>query len=601
MVTNRDIAGYNDYGSHNLKGTISLNYDFKAIKGLSAKALVNILQDYGTNKNFSRPVEFYTYDPGSAIYTLAGSLGSKASLTVAKNENRVLTQQLSLKYEKTYNDIHQLTALALYEAIDYSSNSLSGSRINFLTASIDQLYAGSTSGMSNFGSATEMGRKSYVGRLNYTLKSKYLFEAIFRADASAKFPSANRWGYFPGLSAGWRISKESFFESFKNLDELKLRASYGESGNDGVGNFQYLSGYKYGNTYVLGGTAQPGLVSTGLANPELTWEQIKIYNAGLDFSFWNRKLYGELDAFYRIRSGIPTTKAGSLPSSFGAALPPENLNSLNDRGFELRLGTSNKINDFFWDISGNISWSRAKWDHYEEPEYTDPLRAKIYGRSGNWTDMTFGYISDGLFTDQTQIDQLPFNLDGQNNKTLKPGDIRYKDLNQDGVLDWKDQIQIGKGTTPHWMLGLNMNLKYNRFDFSALFQGAFGYYNYIVLHHAEVPPAIKFEERWTVANNNPNALVPRLGGATTNSLYSDFYYKNAGYIRLKVMSFGYTLPQNVLDKLKLGQVRAYVAGTNLLTFDKLKKYSTDPEAPSGSSGYYYPQQKTISLGLNLSF
>lgn len=601
VTSNRSIAGYTNTENENLKGTISLNYNIRAVKGLSAKALINVIQDYRTNKIFNKPVNFYTYDPDSKIYTLAGSLGSQASLSEDKNSYRNTTSQFSLNYDHIFSENHHITALGLYEAIDYSSDDLSAGRVNFLTPSIDQLFAGSTTGMYNNGSASEMGRKSYVGRLNYSFKNKYLIETTIRADASAKFPSNKRWGYFPSVSLGWVMSDERFMKGLGKIDNLKLRASYGESGNDNVGNFQYLTGYQYGSTYPFGSIAQQGLTSTGLANPDLTWERIKIYNTGLDFSLFKHKLYGLTDVFYRERSGIPATLVTTLPSTFGSSLPPENINSLNDRGFEFSLGTSGGIGEFKYDVSGNISWSRSKWDHYEEPVYTDQDQARIYKQSGRWTDRAYGYLSDGLFTSQTQIDALKFDEDGQGNKSLRPGDIRYVDVNGDGKLDWKDQVEIGKGTTPHWMLGINAKLNYKNFDFSCLFQGAFGYYNSIVLQHGLLYPEIMYNLRWTSTNNNANALVPRLGGAATNGLTSDYYYKKAGYLRLKVLNLGYNLPKNMLDKVNIKQVRIYLAGTNLLTFDKLSKYDIDPEAPSGNAGFYYPQQRTITLGINLSF
>ncbi len=601
VTSNRSIAGYTNTDNQNLKGTISLNYNIRAVKGLSAKALINVIQDYRTNKIFNKPVNFYTYDPDSKIYTLAGSLGSQASLSEDKYSYRNITSQFSLNYDHVFNEDHHITALGLYEAIDYYSDDLSAGRVNFLTPSIDQLFGGSTTGMYNNGSASEMGRKSYVGRLNYSFKNKYLIETTIRADASAKFPSNKRWGYFPSVSLGWVMSDEYFMKGLGEIDNLKLRASYGESGNDNVGNFQYLTGYQYGSTYPFGGIAQQGLVSTGLANPYLTWERIKIYNTGLDFSLFKHKLYGLADVFYRERSGIPATLITTLPSTFGSNLPPENINSLNDRGFEFNLGTSGTIGELKYDVSGNISWSRSKWDHYEEPVYTDQDQARIYKQSGRWTDRAYGYLSDGLFTSQSQIDALKFDEDGQGNKSLRPGDIRYVDVNGDGKLDWKDQVEIGKGTTPHWMLGVNTSLKYKNFDFSCLFQGAFGYYNSIVLQHGLLYPEIMYNLRWTSTNNNANALVPRLGGAATNGLSSDYYYKKAGYLRLKVLNLGYNLPKNMLEKINIKQVRIYLAGTNLLTFDKLSKYDIDPEAPSGNAGCYYPQQRTITLGVNLSF
>ena len=600
VVTNSAIAGYDNTDSQNLKGTIALNYTFKSIKGLSAKAMVNTSQDYSFNKHFTRPVNFYTYDPASKIYTIAGATAEQASMSATDSRAKVTTGQYSLNYDRTFKQDHHFKAFALYEAVDYFNDYLTASRIKFLTASIDQLFAGSTTNMTNNGSAAQMGRKSLIGRANYSYKDRYLVETILRADASAKFPSSKRWGYFPSVSLGWRLSEESFMKGINILDNLKIRASYGESGNDGVGNFQYLTGYQYGLTYILQNTTQQGIVSTGLANPNLTWEKIKIYNAGFDFSLWKRKLYGEGDVFYRERKGIPGTRISTLPSTFGASLPPENLNSLNDRGFELKLGTSGNVNDFSYDLSGNISWSRSKWDHYEEPVYTDPDQKRIYQMSGRWTDRQYGYLTDGLFTSQDQINSLTFNQDNQGNVSLRPGDIRFKDVNKDGKLDWKDQVEIGKGTVPHWMVGFNTSLKYKNFDLSALFQGAFGYYNYVVLTHGNLPPELVYNLRWTEKNNDAHALVPRLGGASTNGMVSDYYYKKAGYIRLKSLSIGYNLPKQLIEKVKLKGVRIYFAGYNLLTFDKLKKYGTDPEAPSGLSGYYYPQQKTLTFGANIS-
>jgi TonB-linked SusC/RagA family outer membrane protein len=603
FMTNRSKAGYNNQDDQNLKASLALNYNFGFIKGLSAKAFVNGTQNFYAFKNFTRPGFFYTYDPASEIYTLKSSLGSKAADNQSKSQDRTLTGQFSLYFDRAFGSDHHITALALYEVIDFRSDYISAFRQNFLTPAIDQLFAGSTTGWTNNGSANEWGRASYVGRINYSYKDKYLLETILRADASAKFPPENRWGYFPSVSLGWRLSKENFMRNFSRIDELKIRASYGQSGNDAVGNFQYLTGYQYGHLYILDAAIQQGLVSTGLPNPDLTWEKITIMNAGVDFSLFQRKLYGEGDVFYRTRSGIPATRIATLPSTFGSPLPPENLNSLNDRGFEFKAGTAGRGlgNELTYDISGFISWSQSKWDHFEEPEYTDPDQARIYTKSGTYTDRQFGYVSDGLFTSQAQIDALPYDMDMQGNISLRPGDIIYKNMNGDDKLDWKDQVEIGKGTVPHWMLGFTVNLKYKNFDFNSLFQGAFGYYNYVNIVHGGLMPAIVYDLRWTEETNDAGALIPRLGGSPTNNYVSDYYYKKAGYLRWKTLSFGYSLPKQWVEKMRLQQFRIYFAGVNLLTFDKLKDYGIDPEAPSGNGAYYYPQQRTLTFGINLSF
>jgi len=603
VTSNSAISGYDDLNSQNLKGTIALNYKVPYVKGLSAKVLMNYLQDYGSEKNFTKPVDFYTYDYASKIYTLTGSLGSLAALAITDSQDQTITGQASLNYDNTFhNGDHHLQFLALYEGINYSTNYDVAGRSNYLTPAIDQLFAGNASYQTANGSATEAGRESYVGRLNYSYLDRYLLESTIRADASSVFPPGKQWGYFPSISLGWLISGEKFMGKTSNyLDELKLRTSYGESGLDNVGNYQYLAGYQYGGSYLIGTNPQQGLITTGLANPNLTWEHVKTYNVGLDASFWKRKLYATLDGFYREETGIPATLITTLPSTFGSPLPPENINSLNNRGFELQIGTTGKSGDLLWNISANVSWSRSKWEHYEEPTYTDPDQKRISQLSGQWTDVTYGYKAVGLFTSQAQINALPFDEDGQNNKTLRPGDIQYADVNHDGVLNYKDEVKIGVGTVPHWMGGFNASLKYKNFDIAALFQGAFGYYTSVNLIHGLNYPVQVFDLRWTPANDNANAQYPRLGGAATNNLPSNYFYKNASYLRLKSFNLGYTLPKNILQKAGFTQLRIFLAGTNLLTFDGLKKYGIDPEEPSGEAGYYYPQQQTFSLGLNASF
>lgn len=600
LISNEDIAGYDKVNSQNLKGTFVIDYKIRAIPGLSAKGFINYDKTYGTDKNFSKPYSFYTYDYSSQAYTLAGSLGTQAKLTYTDSQAHNIDRQLSLNYDHLFGQVHHITALALYEATDYSTSYIVAGRDNFLTPAIEELYAGAVQTSVANSSATEMGRVSYVGRFNYSYKDKYLLESTFRADASAKFPPEHRWGYFPSVSLGWRLDQENFIKKISSIDELKLRASYGSSGIDNVGNFQYLTGYQFAGQWLIGSGTQVGIQSTGLANPNLTWEKVKVYNLGVDYSFWNHKLFGTLEAFYRTLTGIPATRILTLPSTFGSALPPENLNSQNNRGFELSIGTSGNIGELNYQVSANLSWSRAKWDHFEEPVYTDPDQIRLNKQSGRWTDITYGYVSDGLFTTQQEIDNLKFTYPG-GNAALRPGDIKYVDLNGDGKLDYRDQKQIGTGTVPDWVTGATINLKYKNFDLQSLFQGAFNYYNYISLQHGGINYSqAYYKTMWTEQNNSADAFTPRISGAATDGLFSDHYFKKASYLRLKTFAIGYNFPKTLLTKAGIQNLRVYLAGTNLLTINPLSKYDVDPEAPSGNAGYYYPQQRTVSLGLNVT-
>ena len=604
ITTNSELSGYNNRDNQSIKGTVSFKYNFeKIIQGLTANLFFNYNKGYYFTKTLAKPVRYYSYDYDADIYTHVGTLNSSSRLDQFSGQGRDITGQISLEYTKIIKNNHNLKVLALYEGIDQSYTNFGGGRSNLLTTQIDQLFSGDAASSTINGSASENGRVSYVGRINYDYKGKYLAEGIFRADASARFPEESRWGYFPSLSVGWRLSEENFIkDKVSFIDNLKLRASYGESGNDNVSNFAYLSAYKFGLPVIIGGNQTMGLISTGLANPTLSWENITIYDLGMDFSMFKRKLYGEFDAFYRVREGIPATRITSYPSTFGSSLPPENLNGLNDRGFELMIGTAGGGNgDFKYDISGNLSMNRSKWMHFEEPQYTDADQQRIETRTGKWTDVQYGYLSDGLFTSQAEIDALGFDQDLKGNKTLKIGDVKYIDSNKDGVLNWRDQVEIGQGITPHWFCGLNGNLNYKNFDFSALFQGAFGYYNNIRLWETlGNKSSVVYDLRWTEKNNSANSLIPRLGGAPTNFLYSDYYLRKAAYFRLKTMSIGYNLPSSLLKKTGLLTVRVYFAGTNLLTLNNLRKYEIDPETPSGVTGKTYPQQRTMSIGINVT-
>lgn len=602
ITSNRELAGYSDYKNQDLRFIFDLNYQVPFIQGLSAKAVINYLQGYGADKNFQKPVSFYKYDYAADIYTLAGTFGSTASLNLRRSSDRQILGQGFLNYNRRFNAVHDLDVQLIYESIDYFNDEVEATRSNFLTPAIDEMLAGSTNGMTNSGLTNEMGRKSYIGRINYTYADKYILEATLRADASAKFPESSRWGYFPGASLAWRLEQEPFLKNSTIIEALKLRLSFGSSGNDNTGNFQYLTGYNItdkntGGSYIFGSTRYPGIVSRGLANPDLTWEKLKIYNGGTDFSLWKGMMYGSLDVFYRERSGILSNRLMTVPSSFGSTLPPENINSTNTRGMELLLGTSRKNRELNWDLSANISWSRSKWKYYEEPAYEDPDQMRQNQRTGSWTNRTFGYISDGLFTSQEEINALPYDQDQRDNSTLRPGDVKYLDINSDGIIDWKDQSEIGKGTQPNWMGGFNASLSYKNFDLAFLLQGAFGHYL-----RASLPQysTAFFENRWTEATNDKYALVPRLGGASSNGWLSDYNLINASYMRLKNVNIGYSFSGRLLSSINIQRLRIFAAASNLLTFSKLNKYDLDPEGPSGIGGMYYPQQKNVSIGLDLS-
>lgn len=601
--SDKDFSGYTDANQRFFAGTLNLKYDFPFIKGLSAKASFNYLTDYNYGKNWGKAVTIYNYNRETDEYTFAGSLGkNQLDESFAKADR--MTTQLFLNYQKKWN-AHDLAAVLVGEFIENKGNSFSAHRENYITTAIDQLFAGGDLNKNNYGTAWEDGRLGYIGRVNYNYAGKYLAEATFRYDASAKFMEGKRWGFFPSVSLGWRLSEEEFLKNNSFINNLKLRASYGEFGYDNVGNYNYLTGYQFAGNYVFGESPQlfNGIASKGLANPDLTWQSMSMSNIGLDASFAKDMLGFEFDYFYRKVTDVPGTRSASLPSTFGANLPQENINSYNDRGFELLVRHRANIDDFNYTLEGNVSWARSKWIHYDEPVYQDEETKNRQQISGQWKNRWFGYEALGLFQSQDEIDNWTVIQDNNDNNTLKPGDIKYADYNNDGVLNWKDEHVIGRGTTPEIIFGLSLAMDYKGFDFSMFWQGAANF-NVYFTNEAQNPfyngavPYQFLSDYWT--EDNKGAKFPRLypGGTSNNRYVSTYWLQDASYIRLKNTHLGYTFPKQWYSKWNIETFKLYVAAVNLLTIDNV--YPFDPETGEGR-GWHYPQQRTISVGVNLTF
>lgn len=474
--THEDLGGYDKTYKNTLNGAFSVNYKVRPVPGLSAKLKLNYEQVSYDRKNWTKQNDIWDYDYATDTYTLYGK-SMPTSLKQEFHKNQTITGQFSLNYDRVFNKDHSINGLALVEIIDYNNGNFSAYRENYVTSAIDQLFAGGTINQQANGSASVSGRASFVARANYAYRGKYLLEATARYDGSPNFPKNKRWGFFPSISAGWRMSEETFIKNNLTwIDNLKLRAGVSQTGFDSVGAFQYLTGYKFEGYNVLGGKEVPGLTTTGIANTNISWETMTLYNVGLDLSVLNSKLYSEIDVFYRKRDDMLGTRVVSLPNTFGATLPSENINSQSTRGFEVLIGHRGNFSDFSYDISGNVSWSRSKWIHYDEPDYTDPDDIRLKKKSGQWIDVYNAYKSDGLFTSQEEIDNLGYDMDGMGNTSLRPGDIKIVDINNDGEVDWRDARNIGSGGTPHIIYGINLNMKYKGFDLSVFAQGAADYY-----------------------------------------------------------------------------------------------------------------------------
>jgi TonB-linked SusC/RagA family outer membrane protein len=614
-----DLTGSNYNRQRYFDGKISAKYKIPGVEGLDVNASFNYSINGKYQKVQDKPFNVYSYDHKNQEYILWGINGTN-SLDESSSQYTLIYPLISLNYDHTFGD-HSIQGLLLAEGIDTDYNFLSAGRVNLLSLEVPYLFAGSPDNLTNNGSATETGRISYVGRANYAYKGKYLAEGTFRYDASHKFPEDSRWGFFPSISLAWRLSEEPFVKN--NLtwaDNLKIRASFSKSGNDNVEAFKYLTGYEIlenkTDVYVFGSDVYRLIRSTGLPNPNITWLDMTNYNIGLDGSFLNGLIGFEFDWFYRVTDNIFGEPLNSYPSTFGAKLPQVNLNSTDDRGFELTLTHRNKIGkDFSYNVGASVSYARQKYKRWAENPYDDEDEIRIYKRTGKYTNRWIGYLSDGLFMSQDEIDNHPVDQDQAGNKTLRPGDIKYIDRNNDNIIDWRDQDVIGYGDFPDLTYGLNFELRYKGFSLSALFQGASMFNSMIndavrgALTNQGNAYDFQYKYRWQPDLNNPNvninpdvrlpAINPE-GTDTNNNKASDFWLKDATYLRLKNLNIGYSLPKNVVKKIGFYDVNIFVAGSNLFTLSKLGIYkkSVDPE----TTGYqkFYPPVKTISFGLNIT-
>lgn len=607
----RDLTGYVKNNRYGIQGTLTLNYRIPFVPGLSAKLTTSRDFYFEDQKFWQKQYGLYTYDPSTQTSTQTGA--RDVNQLVLSNWKKTFTRiQASLNYKKTIAENHNIGALLLYEEMEDRASDFAASRINYVVP-IDQIFAGPDLNKNNSGGASDNGRQSIVGRATYDFNSKYLLEYSFRYDGSAKFPVDKRWGFFSGISAGWRISQENFFKGALDvINNLKLRASWGQNGSDNTGNFQFLTGYTYpSQNYILGGNiVTNGMVETGLPNPNITWEETQMLNLGFDMSLWNRLLEVEADVFHSKRNGILAQRTLQLPSTFGANLPFENLNSDDTKGFEVVLRHNNQINKVRYSIVSNVSFTKSKWDHVEQREFTsqdDNWRNNIEGR---WKNRYFGLKAIGQFQSQEDINSSPVQ-DGRQNSTLRPGDIKYDDLNGDGVIDSYDNQPIGRGEIPEINYGIGISASWKNFSLSMNWQGASNfnlmmYDNLIAPFNNDMGSYAFFMDRWHRADpKDPTSeWIPGKypstinNGAPNNRMFSSFWLKDATYLRLRVANITYNIDAQVFKRIGISTVALSLSGYNLLTLSGLEYI--DPETPSGRLSYY-PQQKTYSAGINVIF
>ncbi|HCC87091.1 MAG TPA: SusC/RagA family protein [Prevotella sp.] len=509
-----------------------------------------------------------------------------------------LTGQILVNYNKSFGD-HNLAVLAGMESYDVKSRYVTATRKgggnNNLDESLNTLDASS---QKNTSGGTEMTRLSYFGRLQYNYAGKYLFEANIRRDASSRFPKASRWGTFPAFSAGWRISEEKFMKNVDWLSNLKLRLGWGKTGNEELKSddlYPSVPTYAYGST-MFGNTLYSTAYESRLVNDKLKWATVTNNELGLDAGFLDNKITIELSVYKKKTNGMLLYLP--LQGVIGLSAPAQNVGSVQNTGFELTLGHNNRIGkDWKYNVSLNMAYNKNKIIDMAGTE-GPTSDSNIWNLDGYAINSYYGYVADGLFRTQEELDKGPKRTGNE-----KLGDIRYKDLDGDNKITAAGDRQIIGNQFPNWTGGFNFSVSYKNFELSGLLQGAFDckrYFNgeasYAFYNSASCQN--KHWNRWS--EENPDGTFPRLSlSSQTNYVLSTFWLQDASYVRLKNLMLSYTLPTELIRHIGMSYAQVYVTGENLFTITGLDK-GLDPESDN-TRGWSYSNVRKISLGLKLTF
>lgn len=587
VVGRLTLYGYNRDFENNMNLISTVNQKLDALtKGLSLKGTVAYTSNHWYNRGMERdqfPSFIYnpatnTYEPRDPnIYRIRRYfLGYNAGSTVRK-----VTLQGVLNYDRLFG-VHRVYGLALF---NQSSNTQynSNSTYNFIPE--------------NF--------RGFSGRLGYNYREKYLFELNAGYNGSDRFSKDNRYGFFPAASAGWNISSEPFFkDKIKFVDRLKLRGSYGLVGNDKVGGFSYY----YVQTYSSSGSASFGTQhnnNTGyaegtLSNMNVTWEKEKKLDLGIDFGMFQNKLAGSVEYFNNNRYDILTSR-GTVSAIFGQSLPPVNLGKVNNKGYEIEVNYNGRAGkEFSYRLRGTYSVARNKIIYRDEPSQAYEYQA--------YTGKSIGQIRVYEWTGTFYKDSADIAKSPKTKQQAFPGDLKYKDLNNDGVIDEFDMSVTGYSNTPNITYGFQFGFTFKGFSVNAFFQGA-KEFNVRAVAEAIRPFSSNLmaihQKAWTPELGD-NAQFPRLSFNSTVSdalgYPSTFWFIRGDYLRLKTAEIGYALPKSIVSRLGVESLRVYTNGYNLLTWTKLTdRYELDPEINSGTDRINYPPQRIFNFGLNVTF
>ncbi|AZI68980.1 SusC/RagA family TonB-linked outer membrane protein [Cloacibacterium normanense] len=588
-IVENSTKGYNIQGNIYAEAEIIKDLKFKSLGGIE------------TNIWYNR-----TWSPK---YSWGVKSQENSYLFEGSNRSITLLWDNTLTYDKTIGK-HHINAVV--------GSSAQNNKYNYLSASVQKFASDNTQQIDNgilqpvqHGNASEWAIMSYLGRVNYNFANKYYVTATIRRDGSSRFGMDNRWGWFPSAALAWRISNENFLKNSNVINNLKLRLGYGITGNQEIGNYSFSSSY---NTYLynFNNSYVSAVLPTVLPNPNVKWEGQEQYNAGFDLDLFNNRISLIVDGYVKNTNDMLVPMSVPVTSGYSDVYVPSiNAGKIQNKGFEVTLSTKNIIkNDFKWSSDAVFSYNK---NNVVNINSDTPIITASGGfnsaigliKEGYPVNVFYGYITDGIFQNQDEVDRHAVQMPGSNSATsTAPGDIRFKDLNNDGVINDKDRTVIGN-PNPKFTFSLNNTFNYKNFDLTIFLQGSYG--NDIFNANRMYTEAMSIIQnqstavlgRWTgegTSNNIPRAIY---GDPNQNSRVSDRYIEDGSYLKIKNINLSYTLPKAVFGQ-NFNSVKIFVSAQNLVTWTKYSGF--DPEVPvNGIDNGTYPITRTVSLGLNIGF
>ncbi|MGJ8738037.1 SusC/RagA family TonB-linked outer membrane protein [Zobellia laminariae] len=556
--------------------------------------------DYDYYKNQRIQYDEYNYRTGEYLRTTR----DPSQLTVDNVWSKQTTLFSTLTYSKLIGD-HDFKVLGGYSQEGFDRNFTRSQRTGIPNRNITDLEGVNSENQFTTGFSESWAIQSFFGRANYNYKEKYLIEANLRGDISSRFAKGNRLGIFPSVSAGWRLDKEDLFQDIEAVSELKLRGSWGQLGNQNIGidvqDDELNSGiYPYQSTlsfdqfgYPFGSSVLAGVGLRSLVDSDITWETTTVTDFGVDFSLFNRKLYGSVD--YYVKETVDILRQLQVDESSGLNPPVVNQGAMTNKGWDIVIGHNNSINDDLrYSINGNVSWFKNRLKTFGEPGIED----RNINQEGYAFEDWYMWEADGYFQDEAEIA----------NSAVQPqpgkvGFIKLKDQNGDNVIDGDDRIHID-GRYPAFVYGLNLSVNYKSLDFRMFWEGVEGTKNYIARDPFRQDGGTDkawLTEAWTPDNRNSRlpAVYYETAETRRSTVYNNsFWLWDTSYLRLRNVTMGYSLPADVLDKTPFNKLRFYFAAENYLTFQKDYPIDVDPEANGVDA---YPFRKTLTLGVNMTF